>query len=531
MVATSFAADTPLFITGIVRNHGIWKNWFWWTFAIGGMLAVFVFSRYWRRAEVITDVELAELRYGGPSARILRLVNGLFKALVVNVKTMAWVICGMVGIISITMRVNPWVALLICLGVALAYSLLSGFWGVVVTDIVQFALAMTGSIALAVIAVGKVGGISGLKEKLGKIPGGLEKLDFFPDFGVEGAFFSTEFWECTMVSFFVYVFVLWWTKNADGNEAVIQRINASKDERHAFGATMFFQVVNNAIRPWPWILVALVSLVVLREMPAGYENEELAYPLMMREFLPAGLMGVMVASLLAAFMSTVDTYLNLSGAYLVNDVYRRFLVKDKRESHYIFVSRMAILVIMLLAAGIAMWFGSIIAIFKMLISLMAGFGPVLLVRWFYWRINAWSELSAMAGSIIINIVFIIAWPEFPFAAQILIVVSLSAVVWLLATFLTKPVEMEQLSKFYCRVRPIGFWGPVQRVNPDVKSDMNWLVIITSWIAGFVMVFSLTFALGKFLLAEPSAGLVYTIVFAASTAFVVWSIMRKKPVTS
>ncbi len=527
MVATSFASDTPLFITGIVRKNGVAENWLWWSFAIGGMLTVFVFSRWWRRAEVITDVELAELRYGGPSAKILRLVNGLFKALVVNVKTMAWVICGMVIILSVIVDMDENTALLVCLAVALVYSLLSGFWGVVVTDLVQFALAMTGSIALAVIALGKNGGISGLKAGLAKIPGGMEKLNFFPSAVTEGTFFSGAFWECALVTFFVYVFVLWWTKNADGNAAVIQRINASKNEKHAFGATLFFQVVNNAIRPWPWILVALISIVVFPKLPQGYTNDELAYPLMMREYLPAGLKGVMIASLLAAFMSTIDTYLNLSAAYLVNDVYRRFLVKARPEGHYVLASRIAVLVVMILAAGIAMLFGSIIVIFKLLIALMAGFGPVILARWFWWRINAWSEISAMAASIAINIVFLAVAPKFPFAAKILIVVSGSASVWLLVTFLTRPVEMEQLSKFYRRVRPLGFWGPVARANPDVQPDGGWLGAIASWIAGFVMVFSLTFAIGKFLLAEPGAGLYYLGAFLVSGAFVVWSITRKK----
>jgi Na+/proline symporter len=538
MVATSFSSDTPLFVTGLVRSKGIYENWMWWCFAISGMLAVFVFSRWWRRTEVMTDVELAELRYGGKSAKILRVANGVMQSLIVNVSIMAWVIVGTVKIVTVTVDIEPWIAFGVTLAVALGYSMMSGLWGALVTDLFQFVLAMAGAIILAVIAVDMAGGLSALHEKILAMPGGADKLAFFPTPDGSHGILSYQFLDSAFMAFLVYIFVLWWTKNADGNAAVIQRINSSKNEKHAIGATLYFQIANNALRPWPWIMAALASLVIIQNaplMPNGKPDHESVYPLMMVMCLPAGLLGLMVASLLAAFMSTITTHLNLSAAYLTSDIYRRFIAKDKSEKHYVLVSRLMVFAAMVLAAAFAACNDSIAQIFKMLLALIAGIGPVLLARWFWWRINAWSEISAMMTSFAANAVIFImnkscegaGYNGIPYPAVIITVVAVSSVVWLTVTLLTNPVPMERLSVFYRRVRPFGFWGPVAAANSDVKPGEGWGNAVVSWVAGFVMVFSLTFAIGKFLLLETNEGLIYCVVFAVSLCVVLWGILKRK----
>jgi len=533
MVATSFAADTPLVITGWVRSHGIAFNWLWWSFAIGGMFSVFLLARLWRRAEIITDVELTELRYSGRSAAALRGVRAAYMAIPVNCITMAWVILAMIKVMGVLLDVDPLVAVAICIGLTTVYAVLSGFWGVVVTDLLQFALAMTGAVALCVLAVGGVGGLGELVAKAGQAEatGGQRLLDFFPRIPAGTHFWQIDFWTGPVFAFAVFCTVQWWAnKNADGGGVIIQRMLAAKDEKSSLLATLWFNVANYAVRSWPWILVAVASVVVFPEAPQG--DDELAYPMMMTRYLPPGLMGVMIASLLAAFMSTIDTHVNLSASYIVNDLYRRFVLPDASEQHYVAISRVASVCLVLLASGIALLAESISGLFTFLLAFTSGIGLVLIARWFWWRVSAWSELTAMLVSGVLAIGLSVAkkflWPgQLAWMTSqhvLLYTVVGSTAAWVLVTFLTPPVAREKLVAFYRRVRPYGAWGPIAAAAgvPPARGLGGMLI---RWLAGTVMVLGATISLGKFLLGSPWEGAGYLAAAVAGAAVVGVAICR------
>lgn len=524
MVATSFASDTPLFVTGIVRSSGIGANWLWWSFAIGGMFSVFLLSRLWRRAEVVTDVELTEMRYSGRSAAALRAFRGAYLAIPVNCITMAWVILAMIKLMGVLFDVHPIVAVAVCILLTTAYAVLSGFWGVVVTDLFQFVLAMGGSILLCVITVTHVGGLYELTtQACADGPLGERLLDFFPRLGQDVQWFDEEFWSGPVFALCVFLFVQWWAnKNADGGGVVIQRMLASRDEKQSLLATLWFNVANYALRPWPWILVALASVVVFPDV-----DGEMAYPMMMQRFLPVGLMGLVVASFIGAFMSTIDTHLNLSSAYLVNDVYRRFIRRDAGERHYVLVSRIASVCVMILASLIALVSDSISGLFVFLLAFTSGFGGVLILRWFWWRINAWSELSAMVTSALISSGLYLLSKFAPADALVwlskpmilLLTVAGSTAVWVVVTFLTAPVSQEKLAAFYRKVRPFGLWGPVAR-RTGVPPARGLGRMLVNWLGGTVMVLGATLSAGKFLLGAHLEGAAY-LAAAAAGAVIVW----------
>jgi len=528
MVATSFASDTPLAVTGWVRSSGISFNWLWWSFAIGGMFSVFLLSRLWRRAEVVTDVQLTEMRYGGRPAAALRGFRAAYMALPVNCITLAWVIVGMKKVMETLLGFHPAASVAVCLVLTLVYAVLSGFWGVVVTDLLQFVLAIGGSVALAVIAVRHAGGLAALRESAeAASPLGERLLHFFPR-PPEGATpFDGAFWTGPIFAFCVFLFVQWWAnKNADGGGVVVQRMASARDERHSLLATLWFNIANYALRPWPWIIVALASVVML----PGAEGEA-AYPEMIKTLAPAGLAGVMVASFLGAFMSTVDTHLNLSAAYLVNDFYRRFIVKDAGERHYVFVSRVVSVAVMIAAGGIALAADSISGLFQFLLAFTSGIGLVLVFRWFWWRLNAWSEITAMAAS---GIVAIGLYAARSLGFQTLgrlsnqwilyVTVLASTAVWVPVTFLTKPVPRERLVEFYRKVRPWGAWGPVAEAAGAAPQE-GLLKALGQWAAGTVMVLSATLSTGAFVLADAKAGLIYLAAALVSAAYV-WLSLRR-----
>jgi SSS family solute:Na+ symporter len=332
MVATTFAADTPLAVTGFIRHDGIWFNWFGWHYVMSQMLAVFLFSRFWRRARVLTDNELIELRYSGKPAAVLRAFKAGYFALLYNFIVMGWVLRGMATVAEIVLGVDPEKAVLVGAGLALSYALLAGFWGVVITDVIQFALAMAGSIAVAAAAVHRLGGMSVLRERLTASPlFTSETLAFIPGGGLN---LDSDFFK-----FLVFVGLMWWAShNADGGGYLIQRMAAARDERHARGATLWFVVANNALRYWPWIVTALASLVLFPTMPAG-KTEEAAYPLVMVTVLGPGLLGLLLVSFFAAFMSTIDTHLNWGASYLVHDIYRRFLRRRAVEKEAVLAAK------------------------------------------------------------------------------------------------------------------------------------------------------------------------------------------------
>ncbi len=519
MVATTFAADTPLAVTGFIRNDGIWYNWFGWHYVLAQILAVFLFSRFWRRAGVLTDNELIELRYSGKPAAALRAFKAGYFSILYNLIVMGWVLLGLGTVAEAVLGVPKETAIPVGAALALSYALLAGFWGVVVTDVIQFGLAMFGAIALAVGAVGKVGGLGALKERLAESPLFTDgTLAMIPggDLGLDS----------DLLKFLIFVTIMWWAShNADGGGYLIQRMSAAKDERHARGATLWFAVANNALRYWPWILAALASLVLVPAVPEG-ATEEAAYPVLMREVLGPGLLGVMLVSFFAAFMSTIDTHLNWGASYLVNDIYRRFVKPGAGEKETVLVSKLCVAGLMALAVLVALSLTSIGKAWLFVWAMGAGIGPVLILRWFWWRLNAWSEITALASSVVVAAGFEIAsaiqsgadYRLFSTPLEIagtslgthhkaLVLVPVTVISWLIATFATRPVESERLEAFVRRVRPGGWWGPVAAATADVRHDGLGPRTVRAWLSGVALVYGLTFGIGQVLIGDPVKGAV------------------------
>jgi len=520
MVATTFGADTPLAVTEIVAKNGIAGNWLWWNFALGGMLTVFLFSKLWRRSEVLTDIEFTELRYSGKPAAILRGFRALYLGLPINCMIMAWGILAMSSILGVTFSFSKSKAIIISLSIAVIYSVLSGFWGVVATDLLQFLIAMIGSISLAVISVRHVGGMEVLKTKL--ISSNPEVLNFFPELG------SVAF---PFLTFFVYIAVQWWATWYPGSEPggggyVAQRMLATKDEKHSVFATLWFNIAHYALRPWPWILVALASLVVFPDL----SDPKMGYPKMMVTFLPAGLKGLMLAAFFGAFMSTIDTHLNWGASYIVNDFYKRFIKRAASSSHYVLVSRIAIILIMVFAGFTAYWMESIKGGWELLLAIGAGTGLIYILRWYWWRVNAWSEIAAMACSFVVAMI-LLKTPlggggELNWAYRILLTVGITTCVWLIMTFLTRPVDKDHLIRFYQKIRPGGLWEKIKKEIPGIKSEGTLLPDIFNWILGTVLIYSALFGFGKIILLEVRKGLIFLVITIVSAFFLYKNLSRK-----
>jgi Na+/proline symporter len=491
MVATTFAADTPLWVAGKVAQHGVAGNWLWWSFAFGGMLTVFVFARLWRRAEVLTDVELIELRYAGAPARFLRGFRACYIAVVMNSIVIGWVTTAMAAVLQQTVLFDAGAAggagadfwlVAVLLAVTGVYSALSGMWGVAVTDVVQFVLAMAGCTIFAVVAVAHAGGIDALQQRVAANFGGTTAaFDLFPDFG------AADPWLPVGV-FLVLVLSQWWASWYPGMEPggggyIVQRMASCRNERDAVRATLLFQLAHYCLRPWPWILVAFAALALHPEIrdwatsptPAG--NPEHSYPMLIRELAPAGLYGLLLVTFAAAFMSTISTQMNLGASYLVNDVYRRFVNPAASERQLVRVSRLASLLALLLGGAVA-WYmvaggARIDAAWQLLLALGAGVGAVFVLRWFWWRINAWSEIAAMVGSIgcYVLVTNLELTRDLDTEYRSLIVASCTLVLWLAVTFATPPEPAAHLAAFYRRVRPDGpGWRPVGALAPEVVRD-------------------------------------------------------------
>ncbi|MBI5027094.1 MAG: Na+:solute symporter [Nitrospirae bacterium] len=496
MVATTFSSDTPLYVTGLVREHGIYENWQWWCFIFSGMLSVFFFARLWRRLGVLTDVELINLRYSGKSASILRGFKAIYFSIAIHTIIKAQVILAMAKIMDVSLGWGKWESILIASGITVVYSMLSGYWGVVTTDFFQFIIAMVGAVILAAVSVSKAGGISEIKLHLDQ-----NTLSFFPP--LDEGFFGMAF-----MTFLGYVGLSWWSKySSDGGGVIVQRMASCKDERHSLLATLYFNVANYGLRTWPWILAALASIVLY---PATRDHEAV-YPQMMVDLLPSGLRGLMLASFFAAFMSTLSTYLNLSSAYFVNDFYRPFVRKDATERHYINVSRLATLVLSIITAIVTYYTTSIIGVFKFLIAFGSGTGLVYIVRWFWWRVNAWSEISAMTASTAMTIIAY-THPSFspsPYYAKLFLIISTSTIVWILVTLLTKPTEKSKLIEFYKKTKPGGTgWGPIQRLMDDPPESNTLKNSIMAWIYGCLFVTGLTIGIGKLILGYSLSGYIW-----------------------
>lgn len=594
MVATTFAADTPLVITGWVRDYGVWKNWQWWCFAVCGFFTAFLFARMWRRAEIMTTAELAELRYGEKSARVLRGFLGTYHTLITNVITLAWVLLAAGKISEVLIDVPKEWAIGACCAVTLTYSLLSGLWGVVLTDVTQFGMAMFGAIALAVIVWTHTGGAAPVLDAVasGVIP--AERLAFIPPTG-PGSPFDASFWTAPVVAFAVYIGIQWWAYEAvDGGGYVVQRISACKDERHGVLAQIWFQVAHNALRPWCWIVVALASLLVMptaehRTPVAGTiaraelgrievaptsgapnavvawdaqapnppllavklgdavgagqivarTDSERAYPEMMARYLPVGLLGLVVASLLAALMSTIDTHVNLASSFFVNDVYRRFLAKDRSDRHYVTAARLSGLGVMALAGIVASQADSIRGLFTFFLAFMGGVGAVYVLRWTWWRVRATTEIAAMLTSSLTTVVLThadIEWRLGPFAdhgaltdeGRLVLVVLASTIAAVLVTIFGKAPDPAKLVAFYRKVRPLGFWGPVAALAPDVVRPREARFVLLGVVGGLAATFGLVFTIGEALYGSAAGISISAIVAITGTVAAVIAVRAITP---
>lgn len=536
MVATTFSSDTPLAVTGIVIKDGVSGNWFWWNFMLGSALTVLFFAHLWRRAEVVTEVEFIDIRYSGRPARFLRGFKALYLGIPVSCITFGWVTLAMVKIIQIIFGTSGVAALAICLGLTVFYTTLSGLWGVVATDMLLFGVAMLGSIILSVVSVEKAGGIGAIVEAARALGAGTGKdyLSVFPPLG-----------QALPLAFFVALFVQWWAVYYPGAEPggggwIAQRMLAGKDARHAVRGTLWFTIAHYVIRPWPWILTALAALVLFPGITGAAPGEmEAAYPRMIA-FLPKGIMGLVVASLFAAFMSTIESIVNLSGSFLLNDFYRPFIRKNASEKHYVAASRVLVIFVSLLGAGFSYVLGSVKMGWQLVMELSAGIGLVLLLRWYWWRINAWSEITALSASAA-TAVYLKIFPDNAlvrglgrglekagfridaWGVGILLIVAVTTVAWIAVTFLTKPDETEKLLAFYRKVRPGGFWGPIARLNGGAYKLQA--APFLGWGLAVVMILFLLLGLGKVIFMSFGAGAAYLAV-GGLAAFLLSKVIAK-----
>ncbi len=525
MVATTFAADTPLVVTGLVARNGVAGNWLWWNMVASGMLTVFLFSRLWRRSGMTTDIELAELRYSGKPAAFLRGFRSLYLGVLMNCIILGWVNLAMVKILVLVLGVSKDQALWIVIGIIALTSFistLSGLWGVLVTDLFQFAVKMTMVIVLGVQAVRAVGGIDAMKQKLGG--DGSAFLSFVPD--LHSAWMPA-------ITFFVYIAVNWWATWYPGAEPggggyVAQRMFSAKDERNSLLATLWFNIAHYALRPWPWVVVGMASVILYPHL----QDPETGYIRVMIDYLPASLRGLMVAAFAAAFMSTVGTQLNWGASYLVNDFYRRFIQTGEPERHYVRASQVATVILTIISAVVTHYMDSIAGAWKLLIVTGAGTGSVLILRWYWWRINAWSEVSAMAAAFVVSIVLQTAFHldsdnPVDFAYLILITVAVTTMVWLATTFLTAPETDATLVGFYTRVRPsVAGWGRVARLVPAVRvsSDLGWNLL--DWLCGCVLIYGALFGIGKIVLKDYGTGFVFIAIAVAAAGVISWDLSRR-----
>ena len=535
MVATTFAADTPLAVTGMVARNGIAGNWLWWNFVASGMLTVFFYARLWRRSGVMTDVEFAEIRYAGKPAAFLRGFRALYLGIPINCIILGWVNLAMVKILMLILGIGKGKALAIVLGmIALTsfISTLAGLWGVLVTDLFQFVVKMSMVIALAVAAVAAVGGIDAMKAKLLAIDQakGLAShtsgsvLSFVPD--LNSAWMP-------LITFLVYISMNWWAcwypgAEPGGGGFIAQRMFCAKDEKHSLLATLWFNIAHYGLRPWPWILVALASVILYPNLA----DPETGYIRVMIDYLPASLRGLMVAAFAAAFMSTIGTQLNWGASYLVNDFYRRFLVRNRDDKHYVSISQLATVLLTIISAIVTFYMDSVAGAWKLLIVTGAGTGTVLILRWFWWRINAWSEVSAMAAAFVVSVTLQTVFgmnsdDPLGFAHIMLITVGITTLVWIVTTYMTAPEPMETLVAFYRKTRPSSvFWKPVAQAAPDVVPSQDTRFDFLDWIAGCVMIYGALFGVGKVILKDYTLGVILLAAAAVGGAIVYWDLSRR-----
>jgi len=525
MVATTFSTDTPNLVTDLVRNGGVAANWVWWAFLLTGMTTVFFFARLWRRSGVLTDLEFYEIRYGGKPAAWVRGFRAVYLGLIFNGVIMGTVTLAAVKIANIMLGWQRLETVIFCGALCIGFSVLSGLWGVLVSDIVQFAIAMVGVVVASVVALRHpaVGGLDGMLEKLD--PATLNLLPAWSDS------------QAVVALLIVPLAVQWWAVWYPGSEPgggsyVAQRMLAAKDERHALGATLWYNVAHYALRPWPWIIVALCSILVYPELSdiqkalPGLDPDllghDIAYPAMLT-LLPHGLLGLLVASLLAAYVSTMSTHLNWGASYLVHDLYRRFLRPDQSERHYVQVSRLATVLLMLVAGGVVFMVNTAGQGFQLLLSIGAGTGLIYLLRWYWWRINAWSEIAAMASSFIMTLVLrpLNLAPH----VALLATVGAATAIWITVTMLTPPAGRDRLVAFYQRVRPAGpGWRSIRAEAGATGSPDSLPHALLGTSLGCLLVYGVLFGTGSLLYGRLMVG-VFMLALAAAAGVALVRLLR------
>jgi solute:Na+ symporter, SSS family len=535
MVATTFSSDTPNLVTDFVRNNGVAGNWVWWAFVLTGVATVFFYARLWRRSGVLTDLEFYEIRYSGKAAGAVRGFRAVYLGLLFNCLILATVNLAACKIAGILFGLERWQTLLFVGLLNVVFAAHSGLWGVLVIDMIQFFIKMTAVIAAAYFAVRlpQVGGLSGLVDKLStmKGPNGINYLNVLPDFANN--------WDIALAVFIMPIAVQWWAvwypgAEPGGGSYIAQRMLASKSEKDSLGAVLFFNVAHYVLRPWPWILVALSSIIVypqLSDIQAAFPNlnpsllgHDIAYPAMLK-FLPVGFVGLMVGGLVAANSSTILTHLNWGASYLVHDFYRRFINKDGEERHYVFAGRLATIALFILSSSLVFVLDTAKDAFNVILQVGAGTGLLYLARWFWWRVNAWCEVVAMISSFLVSAGFLILDNQKLYqttaAMRLVITIAVTTVCWLLAAYFAPQTDRKTLIEFYSKVRPAGpGWEPI-RIEAGIskeeaaKTGDSIPLALVGWVTGCAMIWSSLFTVGNFLYGRYDYALALGAVFVIS----------------
>lgn len=544
MVATTFSSDTPNLVTDIVRRNGVAGNWVWWAFTLTGVMTVFFYARLWRRSGVLTDLEFYEVRYSGKAASFVRGFRSVYLGLFFNIMIMATVNLAACKIAGILFGFERWQTLLFVGILNVIFATQSGLWGVLVIDFVQFLIMMTSVIAAAYFAVSlpQVGGLSGLVEKVSHLSStnGINYLNFLPDFSNN--------WDVAIAIFIMPIAVQWWSvwypgAEPGGGSYIAQRMLASKSEKDSLGAVLFFNLAHYVLRPWPWILVALASLIVypqLSDIQKAFPNldpslinHDIAYPAMLK-FLPVGFMGLIVGGLIAANSSTILTHLNWGASYLVHDFYRRFIKTDADEKHYVLAGRVATIFLFILSSLLVFFLDSAKDAFDIILQIGAGTGLLYLLRWFWWRINAWSEVAAMVSSFVVSIVLLILNKngiQFSTHVALIITIIFTSISWIVTAFLAPQTDEKVLIEFYKKVKPFGpGWKYIKEKSgvtfsaSEIKKE-NIPLSLLGWISGTITIWSSLFTIGSFLYGRTEMGFLLLGVFLIS-GFVLLNVIKK-----
>jgi len=535
MVATTFSADTPNLVTDIVRQNGISGNWVWWTFLITGMLTVFVYAKLWRRSKVLTDLQFYELRYSGKEAAFLRGFRAIYLGVFFNVMIMASVCLAAIKIGGIMFDLAPWECVLYASLITVAYSSLGGLRGVIFTDFLQFIVAMIGSVwaAYYIVSMPEIGGL----ENLLAHENVADKLNFLPDFNDT---------KSLLVLLIIPIAVQWWSVWYPGAEPggggyIAQRMLSAKDEKNAIGATLLFNVAHYALRPWPWIIIALASLVLYptladigAEFPNAVLGHDLGYSAMLTN-LPPGLLGLVVASLIAAFMSTISTHLNWGSSYISLDFYKRFVKPEASEKELVSVGRISTIVLMALSALLALALSSALSTFAILLQIGAGTGLIFILRWFWWRVNAYSEITGMVVSFVMALFFEFVELGLEDYEKLIYGVAITTISWIAVTFLTRPTATKTLANFYNAVTPYGVgWNSFKKEAeskeiPLKKTHDKFTIDFASMLLGIVFVYTSLFATGYIIYGNVlGASILITIaVVSAIVIFMLWDKKKTK----